>query len=99
MYMSRDIMHCKPGKAKELVESFKKLSVVLKEQGWAPMRVYTDLCGEDFWTVVAEQDITSIDEMAEMSRKTMTDERLQAAFKGYHDLVISGRREFYKVEL
>ena len=98
MYMSRDIMHCKPGKAKELVESFKKLALVLKEQGRAPMRVYTDICGEDYWTVVVEQEIASLDEMAEMSRSAMTDERLQAAFKGYHDLVNSGRREYYKVE-
>lgn len=98
MYMSRDIMHCKPGKAKDLVEIFKQLAGVLKEKGYAPMRIYTDVSGENYWTVVAEQEIKTLDELAEMSRQTMSDKRMAKVFKGYHDLVIGGKREFYKVE-
>lgn len=98
MYMARDLMHCKPGKAKDIVAIFKKLSEVLKEMGYPPMRVYTDVSGEPYWTVVAEQEITTLDDLAEMSRKSMSDPKLAEIFKGYHDLVIGGRREFYKVE-
>jgi hypothetical protein len=89
MYMSRDIMHCKPGK---------RLSSVLSGMGYPPMRIYTDVSGEQYWTVVIEQDVARIDDMAEMSRKTMTDPEVAKAMEGYHEHVVSGRREFYKRE-
>jgi hypothetical protein len=54
--------------------------------------------GENYWTVVAEQEVKSIDEMAELARKTMSDPAVSAAMKGYHDLVNDGRREIYRVE-
>lgn len=98
MYMSRDIMHCKPGKVKELVEKFKMLSDALKGMGYPPMRIYTDVSGENYWTIVSEQDVKSIDEMSEMARKAMSDPKVSAAMKGYHELVSDGRRELYKVE-
>jgi hypothetical protein len=98
MYMSRDIMHCKPGKTKELVSRFKKLSSVLSRMGYSPMRIYTDVSGEHYWTVVIEQDIERIDDMAEMSRKTMTDPDVAKAMEGYHEYVVSGKREFFKRE-
>ena len=98
MFMSRDIMHCKPGKVKDLVEKFKLLSEAVKGMGYPPMRIYTDVCGENYWTVVAEQDVKSIDEMAELSRQAMSDPKVAAAMKGYHELVNDGRRELYKVE-
>lgn len=98
MYMSRDIMHCKPGKVRELVEKFKALSEALKSMGYPPFRIYTDVSGENYWTVVSEQDVNSIDEMADLARKTMSDPKVSAAMKGYHDLVVDGRRELYKVE-
>jgi len=98
MYMSREIMHCKPGKVKELVEKFKALSEALKGMGFGPLRVYTDLCGENYWTVVSEQDVESIDGMGEMAKKSMSDPKVAGIMKGYHDLVIDGRRELYRVE-
>jgi hypothetical protein len=98
MYMARDLMYCKPGKAKDLVAIFKRLSEVLTGMGYAPMRVYTDVSGEPYWTVVAEQEIKTLDDLAEKSRQAMSDPKLAEIFKGYHDLVTGGRREFYKVE-
>ena len=98
MFMSREIMHCKPGKVKELVEKFKALSEALKSQGYAPLLVYTDLCGENYWTVVSEQEVESIDGMGEMAKKSMADPKVAAIMKGYHELVVDGRRELYKVE-
>ncbi len=98
MYMSRDIFHCKPGRAKDLVATFKKFSEILKSIGYAPARIYTDVCGENYWTVVIEQDVPTIDELAEMSRKVMSDVRTAEVMKDYHDLIQGGRRELYKVE-
>ena len=45
-----------------------------------------------------EQEIEKIDDLAEMSRKTMSDPRMAKAMKNYHELVLNGRREIYKVE-
>jgi hypothetical protein len=98
MFMSREIMHCKPGKVKELVEKFKVLAGALKAMGYPPLRIYTDFSGENYWTVVSEQEVKSIDEMAELAGKAMSDPKVSAAMKGYHDLVIDGRRELYRVE-
>jgi hypothetical protein len=98
MFMSREIMHCKPGKVKDLVEKFKVLSEALKGIGYPPLRIYTDVCGEAYWTVVAEQDYKTLDEMADIGKKTMSDPKVAAAMKGYHDLVNDGRRELYRVE-
>jgi hypothetical protein len=98
MYMSRDIMHCKPGKAKDLVAKFKEVSAALKKMGYPEMRIYTDVSGENYWTVVMEQELEKIDDFAEMSRKTMTDPAMVKVFSGYHDLVVSGKREIYKRE-
>ena len=98
MYMSREIFHCKPGKAKELVAKFKKFSEVIKSSGFAPARVFTDVSGENYWTVVIEQEVEKIDDLAEMARKTMSDPKMAAALEGYHDLVLTGKRELYKCE-
>mgnify|MGYP001589977673 CR=1 FL=1 len=98
MYMAREVFHCKPGKAKDVVAKFKKLSGVMQEMGFGPSRIYTDVSGENYWTVVMEQEIEKIDDLAEMSRKTMSDPRMAKAMKNYHELVLNGRREIYKVE-
>jgi hypothetical protein len=71
MFMSREVVHCRPGKAKELVARFKQLSVLVKEMGYSPMRIYTDVSGEQFWTVVVEQEIKTLEEMGEIMRKAM----------------------------
>ena len=98
MFMSRDTMHCKPGKVKDLVAKFKLLSDALKTMGYPPMRIYTDVSGEKYWTVVTEQEVQSLDQMAELSRKAMSDPKVSEAMKGYHELVVEGRREFFKLE-
>ena len=98
MFMSRDIMHCKPGKVKEMVTKFKKLSEILTEKGYSGLRIYTDFSGENFWTVVAEQEFEDLGKMAEMSRQAMSHKDFAEAMAGYHDVIQSGRRELYKVE-
>jgi hypothetical protein len=98
MFTSREIMHCKPGKAKDLVAVFKKAMPIMKEFGITDVRLYTDISGERYWTVVIEQDVPSIDALAEASRNTFSDPRVAEAFRGYHELVEDGKREIYKRE-
>ena len=98
MYMSREVMHCKPGKAKDLVAKFKKMGEAMKSRGYPDMRIYTDVSAEHYWTVVMEQEVENIDDLAEMSRKMSNDKELMKLIDGYHELVNDGRRELYKVE-
>ena len=98
MYMAREILHCKPGKAKDLVAKFKKMGEAMKSRGYPNVRIYTDISAEHFWTVVMEQEVEKIDDFAEMSRTLADDKELQKIMDGYHDLVMDGRRELYKLE-
>jgi|SRR5439155_22710374 len=99
MYLIREIMHCKPGKANELVKRFKQMEPFMREAGIKEVpRVMTDMSGERFWTVVSEQTVDTLEQYLQLTRQTMTDPRVQKIMQGYHDFVESGSREIYKVE-
>jgi hypothetical protein len=98
MYVVRDILHCKPGKVRALVEKFKMVSAVAKRLGIAPPRILTDAGGMPFWTLVLEFEAETIDAFAAMEGKVMSDPEIGGIMAGYHDLVEGGRREFYRVE-
>ena len=98
MYMSREVMHCKPGKAKDLVAKFKKMGEAMKSRGYPDVRIYTDVSAEHYWTVVMEQDVEKIEDFGEMSRKLMENKELMKIIDGYHELLLDGRRELYKKE-
>jgi hypothetical protein len=99
MYLIRDIMYCKPGKARAMVEKFKTLARLGEKVGFGRMRVMTDVTAERYWTVVAEMEADSLDRYTETSRKAMENKELQEVMKDYHDLVDHGRREIYTLEL
>jgi hypothetical protein len=98
MFLVRDIMFCKPGHARPMVEKFQKLSKVMLQMGMGPMRVMTDVSAERYWTVVSEIEVDSLEKHAEMARKSSEMKEFQEAMKGYHDLVDHGRREIYQIE-
>ena len=98
MFLVRDIMFCKPGKARPMVEKFVALSSLGKKLGFGTMRVMTDVSAERYWTVVSEMEVESLEAHAQQSRKMMENPDFQAAMKGYHDLIDHGRREIYMIE-
>jgi hypothetical protein len=98
MFLVRDIMFCKPGQARPMVQKFLALNKLGQQMGIGPMRVMTDVSAERYWTVVAEIEVESIEKHAEMARKSMENKDFQEAMKGYHDHVVSGRREIYQIE-
>jgi heme-degrading monooxygenase HmoA len=98
MFLVRDIMYCKPGKARPMVEKFLALSKLSKQMGFESMRVMTDVSAERYWTVVSEMEVPSLEDYAEKSRTSMALEEFQEAMKGYHDLIDTGRREIYQIE-
>lgn len=102
MLLIRDIMYCKPGKVRPMVEKFVAMSKLGEKSGMPPMRVMTDVAAERYWTVVAEmevQDMQTFEQM--MSSLQSSDEdakKFEEIMKGYHDLVDYGRREIYRIE-
>jgi hypothetical protein len=98
MYVIRDIMYCKPGKTRPMVEKFLALAKLSAKMGWGAMRVTTDVSAERYWTVVSEMEVSSLEQHAEMARKSMQMPEFKEAMKGYHDLVNEGRREIYTIE-
>jgi len=98
MFLVRDIMFCKPGQARPMVQKFLALDKLGKQMGFGAMRVMTDLSAERYWTVVSEMEVESLEKYAEMTKKAMEVKEFQEAMKGYHDLVVEGRREIYTIE-
>jgi len=98
MLMIREIMYCKPGQARPMVQKFLALSKLTKQMGMGDMRVMTDLSAERYWTVVAEVEVESLEKYAELTRQSMQMKEFQDAMKGYHDLIDQGRREIYTLE-
>ncbi|MGW8267408.1 MAG: hypothetical protein ACWGSQ_13660 [Longimicrobiales bacterium] len=98
MFMVREVLTCRPGKVGEMVKKFQALGEVMKAKGVAPFRIYTDVAAEQFWTLVLESDYETMDDIHATEARVLGDERAKSAMAGYHDLVIKGRREIYKVE-
>ena len=103
MLLIREIMYCKPGKVRPLVEKFKKMNVIGAKLGMPAMKVMTDLSAERFWTVVAEFEMKSLEEFERVFSGSFEGDpeaakEMEAEMKGYHDLVDYGRREIYKLE-
>jgi hypothetical protein len=98
MYIIREILNCKPGKVRPLIEKFRVLSQAVQEIGLPPIRLLTDTSGAPFWTLIAEVTVGSVDEFFAIEPTLMAKESVQRAMTGYHDLVKTGRREIYRVE-
>jgi hypothetical protein len=98
MYIIREVLSCKPGKVRPLMDKFRTLSAAIEKTGRPPIRLLTDVSGEQFWTLIAEVSVGSVDEFFSVEGELMADESVRNAMAGYHDLVEKGRREIYRVE-
>jgi hypothetical protein len=98
MYIIREVLSCKPGKVRQLMDRFRTLSAAVQQTGRPPLRLLTDVSGEPFWTLIAEASVETVDEFFTMEQALMGDESMRNAMAGYHELVESGRREIYRVE-
>lgn len=102
MYLIREVMYCKPGKVRPLVEKFLAMDTLGRKLGMPPMRVMTDFAGERYWTLVGEMevpDLQAFEQMMASPQGSAEDLRqFEEIMKGYHDLVDHGKREIYKIE-
>ena len=98
MLLIREVMYCKPGKVRPLVEKFVAMSKLNEKKGMPKMRVITDVCAEQYWTVIGEFEVESIDAFMAMMQNPDDAKEFDAIMTGYHELVDTGRREIYKLE-
>lgn len=102
MMLIREIMFCKPGKTRPLVEKFVAMSKLGVKVGMPPMKVMTDFVSERYWMVVAEMEVENLHAfetmMSGQGQNADDMKKMEELMKGYHDLVESGRREVYKLE-
>jgi hypothetical protein len=102
MLLVREIMYCKPGKVRPLVEKFMTMSKLSVKVGVPAMKVMTDFSAERYWPVVAEMEVESMGAFEKMMSNDGANaedmKKFEEIMKGYHDLVESGRREIYKIE-
>jgi hypothetical protein len=98
MLLIRDIMYCKPGKVRAMVEKFLALAKLSEKKGMGKMRVLTDVSAERYWTVVAEIEVQSLDKFMAMTQNPEEMKDFGPIMKDYHELVDSGRREIYTIE-
>jgi hypothetical protein len=102
MLLIREVMYCKPGKVRPMVDKFLAMSKLMAKDGQGKMRIMTDFCAERYWTIVSEFEVPSMQAFEEMMQgKGQSAESLKEMdnlMKGYHDLVEYGRREIYKIE-
>ena len=98
MYVIREVLHCKPGKVRQMADKFRAISHALQEMGHEPMRLLTDVTGEPFWTIVAEAKVEKVDGFFAVEQTLTANESVRKVMADYHDLVESGRREIYRVE-
>jgi hypothetical protein len=103
VYLVREVMYCKPGKVRALVEKFTAMSALSEKVGMPRMRILTDFAAERYWTLVAEMEVETISEFERMMSSMPGNEddakEFEKIMKGYHDLVEYGKREIYKIEM
>ena len=102
MLLIREIMYCKPGKVRPMVEKSLAMSKLNESLGLGKIRVMTDFCAERYWTIVSEFEVPTMQAFEDMMQGKGLPEDAVKEFdkimKGYHDLVEYGRREIYKIE-
>jgi hypothetical protein len=102
MYLVRDIFNCKPGKVRPMVDKFIAMGKLGEKLGMPRMRVMTDFCAEQYWTVVSEMEVPNLQAFEDMMRNPQGSaedmKQFEEIMKGYHELVDHGRREIYKIE-
>ena len=105
MLLIREVFNCHPGKVKPMVEKFRTMAKLNEKAGLGKVRILTDFVAEHYWTIVAEFEVPNLkafeDMMSGQGPQQMSAEdqkAMEKVFDGYHDLVLKGRREIWKIE-
>lgn len=97
MYLVREVLHTKPGKAKELVRKFKQAAPYFEKQGMRGFKIMTDIA-TTYWTVVMESEVEDLSMFLKEVRNATGQPEAEKIMAGYMDLVEGGHREIYLIE-
>jgi hypothetical protein len=96
MYVIRLTLLAKPGSGGALIEKLRAAAPHFASAGMGNPRILTDVVGTT-WTILMEFEVESLNTYFEMSDARESQPGLAAAMQGYADLVVSGKREIFKV--
>jgi len=97
MLLIRDVFRCKPGKAKELADRFKRTVASMEEHdGFRNSRVMVDLVA-NYWTVVLQAEVESLADFERHMASYSSRAEVQEIMAGYMELVEGGHREIYRI--
>jgi|SRR3989344_6618022 len=98
MFLVRNVFHAKPGKAKALVETFKRATPHIQATGIAKKtRILTDTAA-NFWTVVIEQEVEDLNAYMNMAKTMGKNEEFAQIAKEYTEMALGGHREVFLIE-
>lgn len=98
MFLVRNVFHAKPGKAKALVETFKKAAPYIEATGIVKStRILTDSVFS-FWTIVVENEVEDLNAYMNMAKTMSKNKQFTETVKGYVEQADSGHREVFLIE-
>lgn len=102
MLLIREVMYCKPGKVRPMVEKSLAMAKLMEKGGQGKLRVLTDFVAERYWTAIMEFEVKDLkafeDMMAGVGMSDADNKEFEKVMAGYHDLIEYGKREIYKIE-
>ena len=98
MFLVRNVFHAKPGKAKALVETFKKAAPHMEASGVVKnTRILTD-SATTFWTVVVETEVEDLNAYLNIAKTMSQNSEFAEIVKGYVEQANGGYREIFLIE-
>ena len=96
MIVLREVLQVKWGQADVLVQAMREDLLPMAQEAGVHGRIFTDLGGQ-FFTVVMEAEFESLAAWEQFQAQVTNDPRSQES--RVEELLISGRREFFTVEV
>jgi|SRR5262245_9882111 hypothetical protein len=96
MLVVRNVFHCKPGKAGELAERFRRVIPLMQREGAGPARVMVDVVST-YWTVVFEMEVADLAAYERALNDRAATPELRDAMGTYMELVEGGHREVFRL--
>lgn len=66
MLLVREIMYCKPGHVRAMLDKSLAMAKLGEQAGPGRMRIVTDFCAERYWTIVTVYEVPSMQAFDEM---------------------------------
>ncbi len=98
MYMVREVLQCHAGQVRALTDQFKAINVLIHAEGLGePFRLYSDYTGAPFWTLVVQHEYESLEAAQAFEEAVFGRDDARTIMAGYHEHILEGTREIYKV--